>query len=202
MVDSLAWALSLAHTEHLLNQALSYSIEWPDYAAKLNHIVLRCELLPVNKSVYVIFTQNQVSLKTHYPGAVDLTISAPPSALLEMLQKKRAGSQIHIAGNAHLAQTLQQAIGALNIDWEGLLASHIGDIPARQTSLMLGKLKDFANRFIDRTLSDTADYLVDEKQLLPSHIEVDAFYQEVTQIRYAVDRLEARLRLLEVNDAE
>jgi len=202
VVDSLAWALSLARLERMINHALCYAIEWPDYATTLNGSVLRAQLLPVQKNVYVFFQNNQLSLKTIGPDNPDLSISAPPSALLEMLQKKRAGANIHISGNAHLAQTLQQAINALKIDWEGILADKMGDIPAHQASTIFGKVKNFTTRFVSTMIADTADYLVDEKQLLPSSSEVKVFYDEVTQLRYAADRLEARLRMLEATYAE
>lgn len=197
---SLALALSLAQTERVINHALQYSLEWPDYAARLNNTTLHCELLPLGKSIYIQFHDNVLSISSHGPEQVDLHISATPSALLEMMQHKRAGSNIHIAGNAHLAQTLQQAMSALNIDWEAILADKMGDIPARQAYTIFGKLTGFASRFAKTFISDTADYLVDEKQLLPSKIEADAFYKKVTTLRYDADRLEARIRRLEGNE--
>lgn len=194
-----AFELSLAHFERAINHALHYSLEWPDYADKLDNTVLKCELLHLNKSVYVTFRQGMLTINSYGPEKVDLMISAAPSALLEMLQKKRASSGINISGNAHLAQTLQQAMSAINIDWEGVLADKIGDVSARQASSLFGKLKNFATRFVSTVISDTADYLVDEKQILPSKNEADAFYKDVTALRYDVDRIEARIRRLEGN---
>lgn len=198
MVDNaLAIELSLAHLERAVNHALAFSLEWPDYAQRLNGIRLRCELSPMDIQVYVHIRDALVTLSTQGPETVDLVITATPSALLEMAQTKRAGPKISISGNAHLAQTLQQAMSALNIDWEGLLAEHIGDLAARQAGTLFDKLKHFAQRFTSTALSDTADYLVDEQELLPSKPEVEQFYKNVTTLRYDTDRLEARVRRLE-----
>jgi ubiquinone biosynthesis protein UbiJ len=199
VVNSLALELSLAHFERAINHALVFSLEWPDYAHRLEGVTLRCELSPMNIQVFVLVKNAQIMLSTHGPETVDLTITATPSALLEMAQTKRAGPNIAISGNAHLAQTLQQIMSSLTIDWEGLLAEHLGDLAAKQVSTVFDKLKNFTQRFVSTTLSDTADYLVDEKNLLPSQIEAEQFHQAVTTLRYDADRLEARIRRLEGN---
>jgi ubiquinone biosynthesis protein UbiJ len=194
---SLAFELSLAHLERGINQALAYSLQWPEYAARLNHTKLRCEIPMLHKQVFVQIENSLVSFSSQGPEQVDLVITATPSALLEMAQSKKAGTNIHISGNAALAQTLQQAIHHLNIDWEGLLADQIGDIPARQASKVFAHLKDFAFRLKKTLLSDTSDYLVDESQLLAAQNEVELFYKEITALRYDTDRLEARIKRLE-----
>jgi ubiquinone biosynthesis protein UbiJ len=200
VVDSfLTLELTLAHLERAINHALVFSLEWPDYSPRLEGVTLRCELSPLDLQIYVLIKNAQISLSTQGPESVDLTIKATLSALLEMAQTKRAGSHISISGNAHLAQTLQQIISSLTIDWEGLLAEHLGDLVARQVSGAFEKFKNFTQRLISTTFADTADYLVDEKQLLPSKTEADQFYQDVTTLRYAADRLGARIRLLEGN---
>jgi ubiquinone biosynthesis accessory factor UbiJ len=194
---SLAFELTLAHLESAMNRALAYSLKWPEYARGLNHTILRCEIPILQQQVFVHIENSFISLSSKGPDQVDLVITATPSALLEMAQSKKAGTNIHISGNAALAQTLQQAIHHLDIDWEGLLADQIGDIPARQASKIFGQLKDFAQRLTGTLLSDTADYWVDETQILPAKHEVDSFYKEVTALRYDTDRLEARIKRLE-----
>lgn len=195
--SSLALELSLAHFERAVNHALAYSMNWPTFSNQLESTTLKCELNPVQTHIYVKIQQGHILFSLQGTEPVDLTISATPSAILELAQTKRAGHNIHISGNAHLAQTLQQAMSSLNIDWEGLLAEHLGDLAARQVSTFFTKVKDFSSRLLSTTMADTADYLVDEKQVLPAKSEVDQFYKDVTTLRYDTDRLEARLRLLE-----
>jgi ubiquinone biosynthesis protein UbiJ len=197
--SSLGFELSLAHLERAMNHALVFSLEWPDYAHRLEGVTLRCELSPINIPVYVLIKNAQIFLSTHGPETVDLNITATPSALIEMAQTKRAGPNISISGNAHLAQTLQQVMSSLTIDWEGLLAEHLGDLAAKQISTAFDKFKHFTQRFVSTTLADTVDYLVDEKKLLPSQIEADQIHKAVTTLRYDTDRLEARIRRLEGN---
>jgi ubiquinone biosynthesis protein UbiJ len=195
---SLPFELILAQFERALNHALVFSMEWPDYAHKLEGVRMCCILLPINQKVYLEIKQAQVYMTAHGREPVDLTIKCTPSALLDLAQHKRAGSQIEISGNAHLAQTLQQILSELKIDWEGLLAEHLGDLAAKQVSSFFDKFKVLTTRFVKTSLADTADYLVDERGLLPAQSEVDAFYSQVKDLRYATDRLEARIRALEV----
>jgi ubiquinone biosynthesis protein UbiJ len=189
----------IAQLDRAINHALRYSLAWPEYAARLNHSLIRCDIPLLNMQIYARIENEQITLNRYGPESVDLVISATPSALLEMAQTKKAGSKISISGNAALAQTLQQAISALDIDWEGVLADQIGEMPARQASQLFTRVKTAATRFATQFLADSADYWVDEQRLLASQTEVEPFYQEVTTLRYEVDRLEARIRRLEGN---
>lgn len=194
---SLAFELTLAQIERRMNQALAYSLEWPEIAARLDKTTLRCEIPMLKQEVYIRIADQSITLHSQGLQQVDLVISATPSALLDFLKQKKAGKNIHISGDASLAQTLQRAAQDLKIDWEGLLADEIGQTPARQASQFFRSIKQVASKFHASFISDLSDYWVVEAQHLPDHHEVEKFNQELTRLRYDTDRLEARIKRLE-----
>jgi len=195
-MSSLAFELLLSHCEKAFNQALTHDLYWPEFAKKLHGTTTLCHIQQLDKKVYLTISANHISLNTAGPETVDLTITATPSALIEMMSSKRANKNINLAGNAELAQTIQQYLHQSDIDWEGMLADKVGDVPARTLSQGIRHASKFIKRFADNFINDSADYLVDEKQLVVTQHESDAFSQNLTTLRYDVDRLAARIQHL------
>lgn len=192
----LAFELLLSHLEKALNHALSHDLSWEDYAQKLEGARILCHVTQLDKHVYLHVQSGYVAMQTSGPAENDLTIAATPRALLEMAETKRANKNIHLSGNAEMAQLIQQFLQVANIDWEGMMADKLGDVPAHTLAQGLNKAKNIFTTLRRNFIDDTADYLVDESNLLITRQEADDFTDAVTTLRYDVDRLAARIQYL------
>jgi len=104
--------------------------------------------------------------------------------------------RIDIQGDIGKAMLLQQAIRAIEIDWEEHLSSLIGDTPAHQ----LGRAQRGVHQWLQRALSgfaqDGSDYLQDETLLLAPVTEIQRFCRDVDTLRNDTERMQARIQRL------
>jgi len=105
---------------------------------------------------------------------------------------------IEIVGDAHIASVFHNTLREVEIDWEEMLAKYTGDTVAYQVGLGAKNIRKFCRQLHDNMRLDMRDYLQDNLQVAPTHIEVDEFVQEVDKLRAHVDRLEARVNRLDV----
>lgn len=139
-------------------------------------------------------------------GAVDpadepeLSLRASAGALLGRLLPGRDSAppvgKLRISGDAELAQRLQQLVTRFEPDFEAAFAGVFGDVLGVQLAraLRAGLLRgrEEAARFS----RDVADYLVEERRDVVSRAEQAGFFEQVDDLRDAVERLEVRVRRL------
>lgn len=193
--------LSLATCQTLINQALSQDLAWATHAKALEGRRVLFHMKTVEYHVLARCHRAHVELSFAEPHAeADLIVSATPKACLEALRDKSLPRSIHIAGDANLAQHLQAALFNAHIDWEGFFALHVGELPARALQQGLRHAGTFLTRLKANMLADTHDYLLDEQKLVASAAELQDFSAQITELRYASDRLEARIQALQAKD--
>jgi len=134
-------------------------------------------------------------------GAADATVTGGPLALLELA---RSGSQgvvqrgaVTISGDAQLAEQFQELARLLAPDFEEELSLVIGDVPAHQLARWAGIGGRWLGNAARTTFVNVAEYLAHERADLVPRQEGEQFLRGVDAAREAVDRLEARLALLE-----
>lgn len=190
--------LSLAKCESLLNQALSQDLAWPTHALALEG---QRVLFHVQTLDYIVIAKCKNQYISLCFGTMDtpaeLIVTATPKACLEALRDKALPRSIKISGDAILAQQVQQALFSSQVDWEGFLSLHVGDIPARAINLAIKKAANFFTRLKADVLADAHDYVIDETRVVVPADELQGFVDEVTTLRYATDRLAARIQALQ-----
>ncbi|WP_456375484.1 ubiquinone biosynthesis accessory factor UbiJ [Thiolapillus sp.] len=134
-------------------------------------------------------------------GQPDTLLSGTPLDLLRSGDKEQGSRQlfagrVSISGDTGLAHDFGATLGGLDIDWEEQLAKFTGDILAHQVGNNIRRASWWAENTATRLQADLGEYLVEEARLLPHPLEVEDFVTQVDQTREAVDRLEARIRLL------
>lgn len=107
--------------------------------------------------------------------------------------------QIEIIGEAEIAEEVREILLGLNIDWEDLIAARLGDTASYILSSKLAKLRRYIKVSTKEFEQNLIEYLQAETNLLPSSKIINDFYERVTDLRYDVDRLEARLERLIVS---
>ena len=131
---------------------------------------------------------------------LNLSIKTLPNYLLGVDRNQLIkNGDIEIIGDTHVASVFHNILSAVEIDWEELLAARIGDTMASQIGFGARKVKGLMRTMRENARLDARDYLQDNLQVAVTQAEVDGFVQQVDILRADVDRLEARLKRLEVS---
>ena len=194
-------AAGLAALERLFNRYLALSPGAPERMARLHGRVFRFELEGLGVSLHMVPGPDGVSLLQTIEGEPDCTLRGTPLALLHLGDEKRGpdslfAGEVTISGDTELAHRLGDVLGGMDIDWEEELSRYTGDIVAHQVGRGVRGGLRWGSRTLETLGLDVAEYLREEAALLPDREEIDAFVQDVDELRDDVERLEARLRLL------
>jgi len=183
-----------------LNQALSLSPltqqEIQDYEGKC----LGVEIQGMNIFMYLHFSQGNISVLSHPRGEVDAMVIGAPFTLLRMMLERShqliSEGEVKIDGDMHLVQAVSDTFARFEIDWEEWLSQNIGDVAAH----WLGNQHRAASHWRQESLNtfqlNLVEYLQEEVRLLPAPLELQAFYDDVDELRSDVERLEQRVRRL------
>lgn len=178
----------------------------------LNHLITqnqwaRAELLPwAGQTVQFNMPPAKASLTILENGGLamagetlecDASISLSPSLAIRLLAKDPAAtSQIRIEGNTELASTLAKVLQGMRWDYEEDLSQVIGDIPATKISDLSKHVIGTAKTQAIKLTEMVAEYWQEEQPLIAKKRHVEAFVQEVDNLRDDTERLEKRIAKL------
>lgn len=193
--------MRLAPLESLLNRNLAASAAARALCQRLDAKVLALHVEGVPLSVYFKSHGESMTLHTEHQGTPDATLSGSPLSLLRLAgpapEAALRGGSVHIEGDAEVAQTFSELLKAAQPDLEEELSRVVGDVAARQIGNAARSALGFALRAKDTFMQNIAEYLQEEGRDVPNRTEAEEFLQGVDKVRDDVERLEARLRLLE-----
>ena len=156
------------------------------------------ELLPFHVRFYCIFEEESVRMELGDHHSADVNISGTPFSLMGMWlseDKKRFFTEdISIQGNAELGQQILAFFDELEIDWEEVLSHMVGDIPAHQTWCAVTGVSKWTKRACKTMVQNLNEYVHEEAEYVPPREAVRDFFDEVDELRMAVDRLDARIK--------
>lgn len=104
--------------------------------------------------------------------------------------------ELQIQGNAQTLMTLHKVSQNIDLDWEGMLADHIGDMQASIVARLLRKQWRWSRDTGKNLTANLIDYLQNDSELLPMKAEFNNFVEDLESFNTQLDRLEVRLRLL------
>ncbi len=198
-------------------------IPQPDYREKISQAINRllaldpdfpAKLKPLEDNTFVIdvlglelripfsIRHTELQIMPESPGTPDVMIRGAPLALVKLAAMDdptpllQAG-EIEIQGDVALGKKFKHILSALDIDWEGVFAEYVGDIPAHSSGQIVRKLLNWKKRSADSLTATFSEYLQEESRDLPTRIEVENFMDEVDTLREHADRLQARIENLE-----
>lgn len=100
-------------------------------------------------------------------------------------------------GNLQIAQNMSALFNGLNIDIEEILSKHIGDIASHNAVQSADSFAQFIKRNHKTAMQALSRVILDEKPIAVRPIMVENYIQEVSELRDATARLDARLAILE-----
>jgi ubiquinone biosynthesis protein UbiJ len=143
----------------------------------------------------------RLALSSVDDGEADAVISGSPTALLQLLSgtaRRGASAAAQVRGDAEAAAAFRELLALARPDLEEELSRFVGDLPARRIGRMVRGTLSWS-RQAARTFGDNvAEYLQEESRDLVAKPEIDEFLRGVDELREASDRVEARLKRLEM----
>tara|TARA_R110001592_G_scaffold204098_1_gene454096 strand:+ start:4857 stop:5528 length:672 start_codon:yes stop_codon:yes gene_type:complete len=127
----------------------------------------------------------------------DVTISGSPIAFIKLVSQKNKASlfqakELRLEGDSVRIQQILAFLSSLKIDWDGLLANFIGDVPAHflGSSIRAGML--WGLNFSQSLIRDTEEYIKYELRLLPDKKRAIKQFSAITKLSEEVDKLKHR----------
>ncbi len=198
MTSTLSLA-ALASAEKMLNAALRYDPATRLGLARLEGKILAVQITAPAITVFVMPMDDELRLMGNWDGDVDTRITGSALALAQLSQTQIHNlkhSGVTVMGDLQLLAELQRLLKNLDIDWEEMLSQFTGDVIGHQSAELLraqlGWVKDRARQ----SQRLTREFLTEEVQALPAKPELESFYQQVDELRLAVDRAAARIEKL------
>lgn len=183
--------------ERIINHALGLDLNTKHHLQKLQKKSLGVTVLTLEKTFFISFTESGIKLTLTPPAIIDVTISGPLKAFINLAITKNAHQSAQMGlsfeGDFNTVEAAQQLFLSLDIDWEEVLSPWTGDIIAHELGKFSKQAKKSSAKRLSNTLESLSDYLKEESLILPTPIEVEAFMNQVDHLRADVDRLEARL---------
>jgi ubiquinone biosynthesis protein UbiJ len=127
--------------------------------------------------------------------APELILTLQPSALPLLLSGGKLADLFHVEGDGLFASDISSALA--DFDWVLALRPWLGDIAASRVDQFLRSASAWRQQAHDDAGANLAEYAVYEQAMLAEPHAVRSFISDVDALREDVDRLQARLNLLE-----
>ncbi len=174
---------------------------------KIEGKIICFHITDIDLDLYFFPAPSGIQVLGNYPnteegGVVDATIYGSMIDLIRLSTSKDSGeamlkSDVEVDGDMRVAEAFSAVLREVDIDWESLLSNLVGEFFAHKAA-QAGQytsswFSDNANTF----RNNTAEYLTEESNLSPITLEVHHFIDQVDTLRQDVDRLDARIKLLQ-----
>jgi ubiquinone biosynthesis protein UbiJ len=195
--------LALEGFEQSINRLLALDPGALEHLAALHGRCIAIQLTGIGLTFYFVPGHDgHLQLLGSIEGEPDCMLSGSPLDLVRASDETGGHAQlfagnVRIAGDTALAQRFSQALAGLDIDWEEQLSRLTGDIAAHEIGRGVRAAARQGERMRDVTAANLSEYLTEEARLLPHRFEVEEFLADVDTLRDDVERLEARIGLLE-----
>jgi ubiquinone biosynthesis protein UbiJ len=171
---------------------------------RLHGKVIAFELAGLGQTLYLIPGPSGVQIFSRCEDEPDCTLRGTPLALARMGNQKASSDQlfsgaVKISGDTELAHQFGKILGGMSIDWEAQLARYTGSLVAEDVAGLFRDIAGWGRRSLDVLELDLQELLQKELCILPERTEVDRFLADVDELRDGIERLEARIALLEMN---
>jgi len=196
-----------AMLEAAINRVLALDEDTPARLQRLDGRMLRLDLEGVGMSLFFAFSATLVHISVDSDDEPDTVISGSPLALFSMAVPDGGGSwgglesRINISGDATLARDLERLFSRLDPDWESTLSRLFGDVWGHQVAAGIRSGSEQARVAAWNAAEMVSDYLQRDTGPLVPAADIKAFVDAVDETRDAVERLEARLRIMREADA-
>lgn len=163
-------------------------------------VALHIKILDI--TLYFDIAENDIQVLGEYGGTPDATISGSVSALVRLSQSDDSASamlesDVEIHGDMRVAEAFSRLLSEASIDWEEILSKWFGDPAAHQAGKAVRLSSGWIKDSVESMKANSSEYMSEEARVVAAEAEVEMYMEDVDQLRFAVERLEARIKLLE-----
>lgn len=146
--------------------------------------------------LYFQIKENQIQTLSASVSQCDTTFCGPLSTFTSsILTKNQSFKNLLIRGDLECAKALYDAWHHVDIDWEGHLATIVGDNLAHTINQGFIQAKEWTKQTCQYRQEDLSIYLQDEVHLLPTKEETETLFNQIDVLRHDVERFEAKFNL-------
>lgn len=194
----------LAGAERGINRLLRLDPTALPRLARLSGRVIEIDCTAPAWRLFILADDEGLRLAGDWGSDADCRLRAPASSLLRLAGSRNKtavlhGAEVEIDGDSALLMNLAEVLQDLELDWAYEISRWFGPVGAQlvDSSLRnpLGWLRDSAGSL----RQDLADYLSEESRALVGQAEAQARFDELDDMKLALDRLEARVERLALN---
>ncbi|GAB3484302.1 ubiquinone biosynthesis accessory factor UbiJ [Marinomonas epiphytica] len=194
---------AISAIEHAINLALKQDQPSQQHLSKLagQQIFIHLEDFSFILQIHIleegVMLQSPNSMEeVELDPKLDTLVQGPSSAFKKLLEGDGFfDGDLRIQGNAQALMTLHKVMENFELDWEGLLANYIGDLPASALARLLRTQWSWSKEVSTAARIQLVQHLQSDSQLLPSKVEMNAFIENLETFGTQLDRFEAKLRL-------
>jgi ubiquinone biosynthesis protein UbiJ len=184
--------------ESLINSALKYDPATLRKMGELEGKVLLIESTMPPLKLAMETNGQGIMLHSNWQDKADTTVSGSLISIAGLAvnsasQASFSGSGVNVSGDLDLLLKINNLMAELNVDWEAILASVIGDIPAHLMADKLRKSAAMAKDVGQRAKSAAAEVAKEELRVTPTSPEFKGFSQQVRELSSGVERAAARI---------
>ena len=182
--------------ETVLNQVLRLDSAGSQALLAQLERAVTVRLDPPGWDISVSARGEHIGVSTEPAEEAALELAGSPLAFAALLTGEQSvfhDGRLRVTGDVALAQGLQTSVMALDLDWEGELARHLGDLPAHFIGQRVRDALRWSRQAQASLTANLEEYLQEESQALPARLEADAQFEDIDTLRLAVDRIAARV---------
>ena len=191
----------LAGLELGLNRVLRLDATALPRMAALAGRVIAVDCAAPAVQLYLLPGADGLRLAGNWQGGVDCRLRAPAASLLRLAvsqDKTRVlhGPDVELDGDSAALLELAGILQDLELDWEYELARWLGPVAGQLFADQLRSRAGWAAQSLGSLQQDLADYLSEESRALVGQREAQARFNELDELKLALERLEARIERL------
>lgn len=192
-----------------LFQALEYAVNLPfrindDARTGLAALEGQVMRLSFTKPAWVAdFTFGAHHITVAAPnGACHVALTGSPSQFVALMRAEPERTQeimakgLRIEGDIECAFAIKRLFARAALDWEDVLASTVGDVPAHLFAQGFQWLRESTRYAIRGIATNAVEFIQEEAAALPRPRDLDVFLAEVDTLRDDVERLAQRINRL------
>jgi len=183
------------------NKALEHDPASLARLQKLQGKAMTLHIKTLDQSITVTPQAEGLEFSSKAPDKVDVTLSTTLGAMIKISRDgledaELESGELEMSGDPIVGQRFAQIMAELDINWETMLAEHVGEAPARAAAMVAGQAKEFAQESRSKLHEFVSQTVKDDLQVVADKEGVNAFLDSVDDLRADVDRLGARLERL------
>lgn len=193
--------VTLASIEKIINKALALDVASQQKISVIAGKSIAIHITDVNSGFYIVGGENELRLQSSFEGEPDVTLKGSTRSLAKLMVAKdktiaMLASDIEIIGDIAVAQTLQSVFSELNIDWEAQLSHLTSGVVAHEFSNIAKSLNGWVRNTFSHFADDVKEYLGEEAPFTTPKGKVDAYFNELDEIKMRMDRIDAHITRL------